>query len=157
MNRPNILLTRIDNRLIHGQVGISWTAKLQPNLIIVVDDEVAQDELQQQIMSMSAELISIKIRFFSIQKCADVIWNASSTQRIFVIVRNPQTARALIEKNVPITILNIGNMHFQEGKRKTECEQVYVDDQDMEDINFIQSKGCNVFIQITPQQRKFNL
>ena len=22
---PNILLTRIDNRLVHGQVGVTWT------------------------------------------------------------------------------------------------------------------------------------
>ncbi|EOS1086202.1 PTS sugar transporter subunit IIB, partial [Escherichia coli] len=25
MSSPNILLTRIDNRLVHGQVGVTWT------------------------------------------------------------------------------------------------------------------------------------
>ncbi|EFJ6296887.1 PTS sugar transporter subunit IIB, partial [Escherichia coli] len=26
MSSPNILLTRIDNRLVHGQVGVTWTS-----------------------------------------------------------------------------------------------------------------------------------
>ncbi|WP_272732526.1 PTS sugar transporter subunit IIB, partial [Escherichia coli] len=25
MSSPTILLTRIDNRLVHGQVGVTWT------------------------------------------------------------------------------------------------------------------------------------
>ena len=32
MTGPNILLTRIDNRLVHGQVGVTWTMTLGANL-----------------------------------------------------------------------------------------------------------------------------
>ena len=60
MAAPDIVLTRIDNRLLHGQVGISWTAKLHPNLIIIADDIVACDEMQKQIMlSGKHHLLSI--------------------------------------------------------------------------------------------------
>ncbi len=52
---PNILLTRIDNRLVHGQVGVSWTATLGANLILVADDGVAKDSLQQRLMKMVAD------------------------------------------------------------------------------------------------------
>ena len=51
----NILLTRIDNRLVHGQVGVTWTSSLGANLLVVVDDEAADDKLQQQLMTMTAE------------------------------------------------------------------------------------------------------
>lgn len=157
MTAPNILLTRIDNRLLHGQVGISWTAKLHPNLIIVADDEVANDEMQKQIMSMTAEMSGIGIRFFSIQKCADIIWKASEKQHIFLVVRNPHSARLLVEKGLPIRKLNVGNMHYQEGKRKTECEQVYVDDQDVEDFQYMKNHGVEISIQITPDQKEYKL
>ena len=40
---PNILLVRIDNRLVHGQVGITWTTSLGANLIVVADDLSAKD------------------------------------------------------------------------------------------------------------------
>ena len=38
MSSPNILLTRIDNRLVHGQVGVTWTSTIGANLLVVVDD-----------------------------------------------------------------------------------------------------------------------
>lgn len=43
---PNILLTRIDNRLIHGQVGVTWTKTLGANLLLVANDAVANDPMQ---------------------------------------------------------------------------------------------------------------
>ena len=55
MGTPNILLTRIDNRLVHGQVGVTWTTTLGANLIIVADDEVAENTLQQQLMEVTAQ------------------------------------------------------------------------------------------------------
>ena len=34
MSSPNILLTRIDNRLVHGQVGVTWTSTFGANLLL---------------------------------------------------------------------------------------------------------------------------
>ncbi|HAA64900.1 MAG TPA: PTS N-acetylgalactosamine transporter subunit IIB, partial [Thermoanaerobacter sp.] len=67
MSVPNILLTRIDNRLVHGQVGVTWVKSLGANLIVVVDDEVANDPLQQQLMKMTAEMAGGGVRFFTIE------------------------------------------------------------------------------------------
>ena len=38
---PNIVLTRIDNRLVHGQVATQWCGSIGANLILVANDEVA--------------------------------------------------------------------------------------------------------------------
>ena len=64
MSEPNILMTRIDNRLVHGQVGVTWTKTLGANLIVVADDGVAEDPLQQQLMQVTAESSGVGIRFF---------------------------------------------------------------------------------------------
>ena len=84
MSEPNILMTRIDNRLVHGQVGVTWTKTLGANLIVVADDGVAEDPLQQQLMQVTAESSGVGIRFFSIQKTIEVIHKASSKQKIFI-------------------------------------------------------------------------
>ena len=52
---PNILLTRIDNRLVHGQVGVTWTKTIGANLLLVANDEASQDKIQQQLMSVTAK------------------------------------------------------------------------------------------------------
>uniref|UniRef100_UPI00402A4457 PTS sugar transporter subunit IIB n=3 Tax=Eubacteriales incertae sedis TaxID=538999 RepID=UPI00402A4457 len=53
---PDILMTRIDNRLVHGQVGVAWTTALPGvNLIVVADDLAAADPLQQSLMTATAK------------------------------------------------------------------------------------------------------
>ncbi|WP_158662431.1 PTS sugar transporter subunit IIB, partial [Escherichia coli] len=63
MSSPNILLTRIDNRLVHGQVGVTWTSTIGANLLVVVDDVVANDDIQQKLMGITAETYGFGIRF----------------------------------------------------------------------------------------------
>ncbi|RLR17884.1 PTS N-acetylgalactosamine transporter subunit IIB, partial [Sodalis-like symbiont of Bactericera trigonica] len=47
---PSILLTWIDNRLAHGQVGVTWTNSLSANLLLVANDQAAADPVQQSLM-----------------------------------------------------------------------------------------------------------
>lgn len=149
---PNILLTRIDNRLVHGQVGITWTRQLGANLIVVADDDSANDQLQQALMRVTADSMNVGIRFFTLQKTIDVIGKASESQKIFLIVRNPQSARVLVEGGVPIKELNLGNLHFSVGKREI-SSKVYLDAKDEEDLAVIKSNGVNVFIQDVPNEK----
>lgn len=145
----NILLTRIDNRLVHGQVGVTWTTSLGANLLIVADDEAAKDPVQQQLMSMTAESSGVGIRFFTIEHTINIISKAADRQKIFIVCKTPNEARRLVEGNVPIKEVNVGNMHFSKGKRSV-TKKVYVDDQDIADLKFIESKGITVYAQDTP-------
>lgn len=146
---PNILLTRIDNRLVHGQVGVTWTKTLGANLILVADDDVANDRLQQSLMEVTAKSSGVGIRFFSIDYTAEIIGNASPEQKIFIICRTPNDVKRLVEKGVPIKDVNVGNMHFSEGKRPI-TKKVYVNDTDMEDLKFLADSGINVYCQDVP-------
>ena len=51
---PDIRLTRIDNRLIHGQVATQWCGVVGANLLLVANDAVAADEFRQSLMNMAA-------------------------------------------------------------------------------------------------------
>lgn len=81
MANPNILLTRIDNRLVHGQIGVTWTSTIGANLLVVVDDDVAQDEIQQKLMGITAETYGFGIRFFSIEKPSTLSAKPPHTRR----------------------------------------------------------------------------
>ncbi|MCD4559452.1 PTS galactosamine transporter subunit IIB [Lelliottia nimipressuralis] len=153
MSSPNILLTRIDNRLVHGQVGVTWTSTIGANLLIVVDDEVAKDEIQQKLMGITADTYGFGIRFFSIEKTIAIIEKAAPHQKIFLICRTPDIVRKLIEGGVPLKDVNVGNMHFSEGKRQI-SSKVYVDEQDLDDLRFIKHSGVNLFIQDVPGDAK---
>lgn len=116
MENVNIVMTRIDERLLHGQ-GQLWLRYIGANTILVVNDEVAKDNIQQSLMKM---IISkeIAVRFFTVQKTIDIISKASPKQKIFIIVKDCKDALKLIEGGVPIKEINIGNIHNAEGKEK---------------------------------------
>lgn len=150
---PNILLTRIDNRLVHGQVGVTWTKSLGANLLLVANDETAQDKLQQELMGVTAKSSGVGIRFFSIQKTINIIHKAADRQKIFLVVKNPKDVKKLVDGGVPIDKLCVGNMHFAKGKRAI-TKKVYVDDEDLAELKYIEEKGVNVFIQDYPDSKK---
>lgn len=128
----NIVMTRIDNRLVHGQVGMTWVNALDCNLVLVANDEVATDEVQQNLMEMVLP-DTVESRFFGIDYTINVIENASDDQYIFMVVRNLQDVVKLIEGGVPITEVNIGNLHFSEGKEKI-TPQIAIDEADKKSL-----------------------
>ena len=153
MAKNNILLTRIDNRLIHGQVVCNWAGTVGANLIVVVDDETATSSTEKSIMQLAASSLGFDSRFFTVQHTIDVIAKASDEQKILLVCKTPAVLRKLIEGGVDIKTVNIGNMHFSEGKKKI-SDKVYVDDKDLEDLNFIKSKVDEIYIQDTPDFKK---
>ncbi len=118
MAEPNILLTRIDNRLVHGQVATQWNSTLGSNLILVANDDVASNTMRQNLMKMAAPA-GVATRFFSLQKTIDVIGKASPRQKIFIVAETPEDVLTLVKGGVPIKKVNIGNMHMSEGKRQS--------------------------------------
>ncbi len=148
MSEPNILLTRIDNRLIHGQVATQWNGTIGANLILVANDTVANNKMRQNLMDMAAPN-GVATRYFTIQKTIDVIHKAAPSQHIFIIVENPEDALRLVEGGVPIKKLNIGNMHMAEGKRQV-ATSVAVDDEDVAAFKKLQDLGVELFIQRVP-------
>ena len=145
---PNILLTRIDARLIHGQVATQWSGVLGANLLLVANDAVAGDSFRQGLMNMAAPAYA-QTRYFSIQKTIDVIGKASPAQKIFIICENPQDVLRLVEGGVPIKKVNIGNMHMADGKRQV-ATSVAVDDNDVAAFTKLRDLGVELEIQRVP-------
>ncbi|MFM1514963.1 PTS galactosamine transporter subunit IIB [Helcococcus ovis] len=148
---PNILLTRIDNRMIHGQVATQWTNVVGANLLLVANDEVSTNKMRQGLMDMAAPN-GVATRYFSIEKTISIIDKASPKQKIFIICENPQDVLRLVEGGVPITKVNIGNMHMAEGKRQV-ATAVCVDDADVEAFRKLKERGVELEIRKVPQEQ----
>lgn len=152
---PNILLTRIDNRLIHGQVATQWNNYVGSNLILVANDKVAADKMRQGLMDMAAPN-GVDTRYFTLEKTINVIHKAADRQKIFIICETPQDVLTLVEGGVPIKKVNIGNMHMSEGKRQV-VGVVSVDDADVEAFKKLRELGVELEIQKVPGEPKENI
>lgn len=150
MGNPNIVLTRIDNRLIHGQVATAWTQYSGANLLLVANDDVAGNTTRQSLMNIAAPK-GVQTRFFSIQKTIDVIFKASPKQLIALIVETPQDVLKLVKGGVPIKKLNVGNMHMAEGKKQI-TKAVCVDEDDLNTFKELRNLGVEIEIQRVPTE-----
>ncbi|MBD3949072.1 PTS system mannose/fructose/N-acetylgalactosamine-transporter subunit IIB [Tuanshanicoccus lijuaniae] len=113
---PNIVMTRVDERLIHGQ-GQLWVKSLGCNTVIVANDETSENKMQQTLMKTVIPG-SVAMRFFSLQKVIDVIHKANPAQTIFIVVKSLDDLLTLVKGGVPITEANIGNIHKADGKEQ---------------------------------------
>ena len=153
MSEPNIVLARVDNRLVHGQVGVVWTSQTGTNLLVVANDTAASNELQQTLMSATAETSGVGIRFWTLQKTIDNIHKAAPRQKIFLIMQTPEDALTLVQGGVPIKSLNIGNMHYSEGKVGL-SNKVFVDETDKQAFRDMLNLGVDVYLQELPNDKK---
>jgi len=149
---PHINLVRIDNRLIHGQVATSWIQYSKANLILVANDEVANNSIRQDLMKTIIPN-NIQIRFFTLQKTADIIHKASDSQLIFLIIDNPIDALWLKKHNVPIKYINIGNMHGGDGK-KAIAKAAYASDEEIDALRQLIDLGVTIEFQQLPVDPK---
>ncbi|UTV29633.1 PTS N-acetylgalactosamine transporter subunit IIB [Photobacterium atrarenae] len=152
---PNIVLSRIDERLVHGQVGVQWVGFADANIIVVVNDEVAQDSIQQNLMEMVLAN-GIAIRFWTVQKTIDTIHKAADRQRILLVCKTPKEFRQLVEGGVPIQNINVGNMHYAEGKNQI-AKTVSVDATDVEEFNQLKALGVTCTVQGVPTENATDL
>ena len=154
MTTPEILLTRIDNRLIHGQVATQWAKELQANTLIVANDEAAADTFRQELMNMAAPA-GVKTRYVPVDEINTVLDEIGPDGKVFIIVADALDAKRLMDKSPAVKKINVGNMHMAEGTHQI-ATTVAVDDTDRDLFRQMKDAGAELFIQRVPGAAKEN-
>ena len=147
--KENIENTRIDERLIHGQVAGIWSTSLSTQRIIVANDEAATDPLQKSSLRMAAPS-SMRLSVLGVEAAAKNIQSGKyGKQRLFLLFKNPKDVLRFIEAQGPIKTVNVGNMSYKEGAREvTKSIQVLPEEEQI--FETIASKGVTVTAQLVP-------
>ncbi len=146
----NIIMARVDERLIHGQ-GQVWIKMLDCNTVIVANDKASTSDLEQSLMKTVVPE-SIAVRFYSIEKLIEVIEKANPKQKIFLVVKDLEDINKLVRGNVPITHINLGNIHNSEGKEKI-TRSIFLSEKEKEIIrSLIKDYGITFDTKTTPNE-----
>ena len=143
-----IKITRVDERLVHGQVAFAWTNSLGADCILVVNDKIRATTLKL------AAPAGIK---FSIKSVADaiVLLNGTKTDKykVFVIVGNTDDALKLVENVKGVDHINLGNMKKTESRRSI-TNSLAVDDHDVRNIRAMAQAGAVVECRAVPTDKE---
>ena len=144
-----VKLARIDNRLLHGIVASQWAPKVGAMRVMIIDDEVASDELKKGGMKL-AKPAGCALSIITLETALTNYKNGKyNGQTIFIIVRNPKTLLQLIEAGIKIPELNIGATAEKNNEIKL-SGQATITKEELELYKTIYNKGTNIKIQYIP-------
>lgn len=113
-----ILLVRVDNRLIHGQILETWVPKLGAREVVVADDDAAASPLARAALTLCVPPdLPVRIEPLGAIHWAEI---AASKVPTLVIVREVEGlahARASGLTPAMAPLVNLGNVHFAPDRR----------------------------------------
>jgi mannose/fructose/sorbose-specific phosphotransferase system IIB component len=146
-----IVLSRIDDRLIHGQVVEGWVNFLKATCIFVADDRVASNAFQRTIMELSVPQ-GLKVAIGRVEDICGQVCTAALKDRIILLFSNPADVVRAIKAGLDCREINIGGMHYVPGKRKL-MDVLAVDDEDLAALKELAANGIKVNVQTVPTTR----
>ena len=151
-----IVLTRIDDRLIHGQVMTAWVKKTRANQILIIDEEVAKDDFMSEILKMSAPS-GIDIVVAGLEEAVTFLkTQEAENKRLIILVKAPVTIDALVEKGVAIDKLVVGGMGAK-ANRRVLYKNISASDEERATFKKLIDQGIPVVIHIIPDQKETDL
>ncbi len=151
-----VVLARIDDRLIHGQVTVGWSEKLRPDRIILANNAIAADSWQTRVYSSTVPP-DIKVSILPVSKAASSLADLSHiNERVLLLTGSPEEMAELVRIGVPIEEVNVGGLHFSAGKKEM-LPFVYVDRQDLKALSRLLEMGATLSAQQVPGGRDYPL
>ncbi|KAF1295680.1 PTS mannose transporter subunit IIAB [Enterococcus sp. JM4C] len=148
----SIIATRIDGRLIHGQVANLWTTKLNITRIMVVDDEMANNAIEKSGLKLATPA-GVKLSVLPVEKAAsNILANKYDSQRLLIVAKGPDRFLKLVELGVAIKEVNVGNMS-QTDKTRAITKSINVVDSDIEVFKKLDKLGVKLVAQMVPSDR----
>ena len=136
-----MLILRVDDRLIHGQVIAGWARPLGIHFIILASDRLSHDEWSCNAYRLAIPE-GIEFNCYTIQECATRMSNTNK-RRIMIIVESVREASELVAKGIRVPEVNVGGLGYHEGTREI-APYIYLSPIDIESVVFLHSIGVKV-------------
>ena len=147
-----IELYRIDDRLIHGQVVVGWGQPLDLGFIVLVDDEVATSDWEQELYRMGVPP-DMEVYFDSVEGAARRLDEYRGDQRPGILLTGDiATMSRLIDADGDIRAVNLGGIHHRAG-RTQRLRYVFLAPDEEAALRTLAGRGIAVSAQDVPAAR----
>ena len=150
----NLVLTRIDDRLIHGQVMTAWIKQKNAVQVVVADDEVADDDFMINVLEMAVP-DEIAIGIFNRDDAVEFMKQGLEAPTI-LLVKGPEILNYMVDQGIEIDEIDVGGMGAKEG-RSVLYKNISTNPEENKNFLDLIQKGVNVFVQVMPQDKQVNV
>jgi PTS system mannose-specific IIB component/fructoselysine and glucoselysine-specific PTS system IIB component len=152
-----IVLFRVDDRLIHGQVVIGWGRPLGIDRIVLVDDQVSTTPWEQDLYRM-AVAPEMDVRFVTVGEAAVRLreWQEGAG-RVLVLTGDLDTMAALYAAAPGVVRhINLGGVHHRPGRRER-LPYLYLTDEELRSLQALEQAGADISAQDLPTTQPVGL
>ncbi len=149
-------LYRIDDRLIHGQVVVGWGQPLDLNFIVLVDDEVAGSDWEQELYRMGVPE-EMEVYFESVESAIERLPDYIRDERKGLLLTGDiETMTRLVKGAGSIRGINLGGIHHRAG-RVQRLRYLFLSREEEAALRSLASGGVSVTAQDVPAARPLSL
>lgn len=152
----SIVLVRVDDRLLHGQIIEAWVPFCRATCVVVANDEAKRNRIQRlAIESCESTVLSVKVEGVE-ETVNEVISDSADRERVIVIFSTLRDLMHAYNKGFKFSILNIGNLHHNGGGRMI-TPSVYINKEDEEILRNLFRSGIELDMRAVPSDKPFNI
>ena len=148
-----IKLTRIDDRLVHGQVAFTWTPALGIDCLLVANDKAAGDEFQKTLMGL-AKPAGVTLYIKTVQEAIGFLQDAKSERlKILVLVDSVKDAHALSRGLPAIQSINFGGIRMKNGATAV-AKAISLTEDDWQLVRELLTAGIELEVRQVPTDKR---
>ena len=145
----SIELTRVDFRLIHGQVITRWLTQCQITEIVTIDTALSKDAFMQEVFKMAAPK-GVKITIVDIDKAVELQKNgAFEKNRVMLLFKGVDELSKAVAAGLKLEKVQIGGLGGGPG-RKAVNNAITLDRKDADTLLDLEKKDVEIYFQTTP-------
>jgi mannose/fructose/N-acetylgalactosamine-specific phosphotransferase system component IIB len=152
-----ILLARIDDRLVHGQVVVGWSRAVGARHIVVCNDRTAGDEFSKTIIETASAPADIYVRALTVEEAVkETSCGAFRKTGAIFLFENPADLLRIMDAGVKLDKVNLGGLHQRPGKTEA-VKAIWLDEKDCADLQAIVDRGARVTVQMVPTEAEIGV
>lgn len=145
----SVVLARVDDRLIHGQVVVGWARALEVDCLLVANDAVAADPMQRTLLPMAVPP-HMKVAIWRVSEAADHIAKGTVPgERAILLFSSLPDALAFQRAGGPLPELNIGGIRLAPGRSSLRTA-VALGPDDIAAARSLGASGCELTVRMVP-------
>ncbi len=145
----NIILSRIDSRLIHGQVITKWLKQTNASHILIIDDGLAKDPFLGKIYTMAAPP-GCRVQIMPVSEAVELLKSTTSANRVLILFKDVCTALKSWQAGLLLKQLQVGGIGGAPG-RKVVFHSITLNQQEADDLVTMQNGGVEIIFQTIPE------
>ena len=150
----NLVLTRIDDRLIHGQVMTAWIKNKKATQVVIVDDLVAEDDYMIEVLEMAIPE-EIAIGIFN-KEDGVTFFSQGLDEPTILLVKGPEVLNYLVDHGINIEEVDVGGMGAG-NDRSVLYKNISTSSEENDQFRALLGKNVNVFIQVMPNNKPVDI